>query len=65
MFIQNKRYMSWQTLRVNTNYEINTKYPYPIRRKSDHGIINSGIRRDGYQRVYLDKKRIFKACCGC
>ena len=52
--------MSWETLKVNRHYEIYNKYPYPIRRKSDHGVINSGIRVDGYQRVYLDKKEYLK-----
>ena len=52
--------MSWETLKVNPNYEILKRYPYPIRRRLGKHIIAIGSRIDGYQRVYLDRKEYLK-----
>jgi hypothetical protein len=34
-------------------FEINTEYPYVIRRKATHRVINPNRRPDGYYRIYL------------
>ena len=47
--------MSWIPLKVNDKYEINTDYPYQIRRKSDGYVINEW-ERNGYYQCKLNRK---------
>ena len=45
--------MAFETLRVNTNYEICTEYPYVIRKKANGRIISEYVENNGYLRLTL------------
>ena len=52
--------MSWQDLRgFEEDYEINSEYPYQIRRKSDGYVLKESFTSDGYYQVYLNG-RLYK-----
>ena len=40
--------MAFETLRVNTNYEICTEYPHVIRKKANGRIISEYVENNGY-----------------
>ena len=46
---------TYETLKVDSDYEICTKYPYQIRRKSDHYEPSESYNNDGYIQVNLNK----------
>ena len=48
--------MVWEKLKVNENYEINTEYPYKIRRVGSEKPIKESIHNTGYIRCHLDLK---------
>ena len=45
--------MAFETLRVNTNYEICTEYPHVIRKKANGRIISEYVENNGYLRLTL------------
>ena len=45
--------MAFETLRVNTNYEICTEYPHVIRKKANGRIIREYVENNGYLRLTL------------
>ena len=51
---------SWESLKEDDDYEICTKYPYQIRRKSDQYIIAENIKDDGYIRCKLNRNDYYK-----
>ena len=50
----------WETCVEDNAYEINTAYPYPIRKKSNGKIISENIMKIGYPRVKLNQKDKYK-----
>ena len=52
--------MSWITCVVDSDYEIYTEYPYPIRRKYDGYIISERKNRNNYYCCELNKKHLLK-----
>ena len=50
----------WQELVADTDYEINTEYPYPIRRKGTTDIISESNRGHGYIQVNLNRRKAYK-----
>ena len=53
--------MSWITCIADSDYEIYTEYPYPIRKKSDGYIVGEYIhKKTGYIRCYLNQKQYRK-----
>ena len=49
----------WETLKVDNDYEINTDYPYQIRRKSDQYVLSESYS-NGYIVVTLNGKQYKK-----
>ena len=49
----------WELLDVDVSYEINTVYPYPIRKRSNARIIKE-FEANGYQKCMLSNKQCFK-----
>jgi hypothetical protein len=52
--------MTWHLLKLNDHYEINNKYPYPIREKESQRVIAMSEGSHGYFQVILDGKRFLK-----
>ena len=52
--------MAWEILKVDSDYEINTSYPYVIRRRATKAVAHYGKRQDGYLRCYLNQKEFLK-----
>ena len=52
--------MGWEVCKSDTDYEINTSYPYVIRRRDTKAIAHYGKRIDGYIRCYLNQKEHLK-----
>ena len=50
----------WIECVVDKDYEINTNYPYPIRRKGTDKIVKETIQDDGYVHCSLNYKRYMK-----
>lgn len=50
----------WETCVVDPEYEINTLYPYEIRRKSNKRTISEGYTSYGYVQVTLNRKSFRK-----
>lgn len=50
----------WVELVVDTDYEINTEYPYEIRRKSNKRIISESVNHYGYIQIALNQKNYKK-----
>ena len=46
--------MSWEELKDFSDYEINTEYPYPIRKKETGKILSEYIEHTGYYRLNLN-----------
>ena len=47
---------TWETLRLNENYEICTEYPYNIRKKSTRRILKEHQDACGYWKVAIDQR---------
>ena len=52
--------MSWVECACDKDYEINSEFPYNIRRKSNNKIIKESRRNDGYVECWLNCKRCYK-----
>ena len=53
--------MSWETCAVDSDYEIYTEYPYPIKKKSNGKILKERIDAcHGYYVVSLHRKKFLK-----
>ena len=50
----------WQTCVIDSEYEMYTEYPYPIRRKGSDKIIKECIDNTGYLITHLNKKKFLK-----
>ena len=50
----------WKQLVDHEDYEINTEYPYQIRKISNGRIVTEGVTNNGYVRVYLNRKLFYK-----
>ena len=48
--------MTFETLRVNNDYEISTDYPHVIRKKANGRVINEHIGNNGYVQLTLLEK---------
>ena len=48
--------MAFETLRVNTNYEICTEYPHVIRKKANGRIVSEYVEHNGYVRLNLSER---------
>ena len=52
---------NWEILKANSDYEINTSYPYPIRRIDKERIVNEYVeKKSGYPRLNLNGKKKYK-----
>ena len=52
---------NWEILKANSDYEINTAYPYPIRRIGKERIVNEYVEKNnGYVRLNLKGKKEYK-----
>ena len=52
---------NWQTCVVDNDYEINTEYPYIIRRRSNQRIVSEFINhKNGYTQLTLNSKKFYK-----
>lgn len=47
---------TWQSLKHFDKYEINTEYPYDIRRKGKTNVLKGRYNHEGYKRVKLNGK---------
>ena len=47
--------MSWVSCVVDSDYEIFSEYPYPIRRKGSDKVISESIKNDGYVQCHLNR----------
>ena len=45
--------MSWEVCRIDNNYEINTEYPYPIRKISNKYVVSEWNNGNGYLRCVM------------
>ena len=52
--------MSWVECIVDSEYEIFTEFPYPIRKKSNKKIISESILNNGYIQCKLNQKKYLK-----
>jgi hypothetical protein len=52
--------MSWVDCVCDNDYEINTEYPYNIRRKGSDKIINEHVLKAGYVQCSLNSKIYYK-----
>ena len=52
--------MSWVDCVVDSDYEIFSEFPYPIRRKGSDKIISERIGKDDYIKCYLNNKSYLK-----
>ena len=52
--------MSWFECLVDSDYEIWSEFPYPIRRKGTDKIIKESIDSNGYVRIYLNNIKSYK-----
>lgn len=52
--------MSWEDLKDHNDYEINTEYPYPIRKKDTGNILSEPIDGGGYYCIYLNSTKYKK-----
>lgn len=52
--------MSWEELKDFSDYEINTEYPYPIRKKENGMIVKEHIEGDGYYQLHLNRTPYMK-----
>ena len=53
--------MTWQDLKnFENDYEINSEYPYQIRKKSNGKILKEWINGNGYYQVYLNGESYLK-----
>ena len=52
--------MSYRTLNHNTEYEIEVNYPHRIRRIGGSRFIKESSRKDGYVKVYINRKYYYK-----
>jgi hypothetical protein len=52
--------MTWHTLKLDNDYEIHDKYPYPIRKKTNKIIIGINPGSHGYYQCLLKGKRFLK-----
>ena len=50
----------WEKLKVDKDFEINTKYPYQIRKRSNRRIVSECINGCGYVNVGLNRKIVQK-----
>ena len=50
----------WETLVYDSDYEINTEYPYPIRRVYSDKIVSEFVTNSGYQSLKLNAKHVLK-----
>ena len=48
--------MTFETLRINADYEISTELPYVVRKKANGRIISEYLEKDGYLRLNLSEK---------
>ena len=46
----------WEGCKLDDDYEINTEFPYPIRRKSTQRIVTESLNMDGYCRLKMNSK---------
>ena len=51
---------NWVECVVDNDYEINTLYPYQIRRKSDKRIISESVKSTSYVRCELNERDLLK-----
>ena len=51
---------NWEVLVIDDDYEINTKYPYDIRRIGKKRIIKEYQEKEGYIRLSLNGKKFYK-----
>lgn len=51
---------NWETLVADEDYEINTKYPYQIRRKKNGKTVSEYEEKNGYIRLTLNGKKYLK-----
>jgi hypothetical protein len=51
---------SWEDLVVNSNYEINTDYPYRIRKKDNQRLIKEFNHHEGYVGINIGDKLLYK-----
>ena len=52
--------MSWEDLVINNNYQINTIYPYKIRKKLNKKIVKESLNKHGYVVVHLNRQAFYK-----
>ena len=50
----------WETLKYDDDYEINTKYPYQIRKKSTGKILCECVNSSGYVHLAIKTKKVKK-----
>lgn len=50
----------WESLRVDSDYEINTTFPYPIRKLLTNKIVSESVRNDGYVQCRVGHKQYLK-----
>ena len=50
----------WQTLCVDSNYEIYSEFPYPVRRINSDKIVKESVNNTGYLILYLNCKQFCK-----
>ena len=51
---------NWETLVADEDYEINTEYPYQIRRKKNGKTVSEYEEKNGYIRLTLNGKKYLK-----
>ena len=52
--------MSYETLKVDSDYEIMNEYPFTIRRKYDNYEVSETLNKEGYINVVLNQKPYLK-----
>lgn len=50
----------WVPCKLDGEYEINTEFPYQIRRISNKKVIKENMQSNGYLRCYLNRKKFYK-----
>ena len=47
--------MTFETLRINADYEISTDFPHVVRKKANGRIISEFVENNGYLRLNLSE----------
>ena len=50
----------WELLKFDNDFEINSKYPYPVRRVGTIKVLNERIDGSGYYKLSINKVRALK-----